>query len=980
MKSLRSIVRRITASLGRESHRRTCLRRPSLVALGVAIGLAGPLWAGNIAPEGTAILGVNDAIDTDAGTPHFNAGVLANINDGSPATRVDDWFGGDPQIVSFVGVVWPATRFDRIQSLTLTLATFTDGGWFGVSGSGPGAGGVLSGLDLTEPTVQVSTNGGTTWTTVPHTSDYLTALEGHGIGGGANPNPTAATAVFTPNTPATQVNGIRIIGENGGLAGSDANGFLGIFELQIEAQASGDTDGDGMPDAWESLYGLTVGTNDADGDLDHDGLTNGQEYAAGTRPDQADTDGDGLDDGAETATYSTNPLVADSDGDGLSDGAEVNTHHTDPLVPDTDGDGLTDGAEVNTHLTNPSVRDTDADTFSDGLEVAQGTDPRNPASYPSNASLTGTGIMGINDAIDGDAGTPRFHVGVAANITDGNLTTRVDNWFGEGTTDLGQFISFVGVTWPAALSTYVRSLTLTLATFGDGGWFGVSGSGPGNGGILAGYLVEPTIQVTANGTTWTTVTHTSDYLTALDGHVIGGPGSPTAVFTLTDPIAGLTGIRIIGENGGSAGSDPNGFIGVFELEVTAGLANDVDSDGMDDGWETSHGLNVGTNDAAGDPDADGLSNIQEFAANTHPQVADTDADGLKDGAEVSTHNTNPILADTDGDGLNDGQEVNTTATDPRDADSDGEGLSDGQEVNVYHCDPNKVDTDADGFSDAMEVAAGTDPNSPASVPGNVALLGTGILGVNDAIDTDSGTPYFQAGVLANVNDGNLLTRVDTWNGGGVETVSYVGILWGRPLTGTVTNLNLTLATFFDGGWFGVNGVGPGAGGLLSTSDLVEPSIQVSTNAGTTWTTVAHTSDYLTALDGHGIGGGANPNPSSVTATFTLTEPATGIDGIRIIGTEGGTASGGFLGVFELAVQAAASAVADPVTLLNATTAGAQFRFEFDSRSGLTHVVQFKTSLAGSTWQTHSTLAGDGTRKTVTDDLGGAQRFYRVTNE
>ena len=90
-------------------------------------------------------------------------------------------------------MVWPATRFDRIQSLTLTLATFTDGGWFGISGSGPGAGGVLSGLDLAEPTVQVSTNGGTTWTSVPHTSDYLTALDGHGIGRGANPNPSSVT-------------------------------------------------------------------------------------------------------------------------------------------------------------------------------------------------------------------------------------------------------------------------------------------------------------------------------------------------------------------------------------------------------------------------------------------------------------------------------------------------------------------------------------------------------------------------------------------------------------------------------------------------------------------------------------------------------------------------------------------------------------------------------------------------------------------
>jgi hypothetical protein len=141
-------------------------------------------------------------------------------------------------------------------------------------------------------------------------------------------------------------------------------------------------------------------------------------------PNLADTDGDGLIDGLEVGTHMTDPLVADTDGDGLSDGAEVNTHGTNPTLPDTDGDGLSDGAEVNTHHTNPLLRDTDADTFGDGLEVAQGTDPLNPASYPSNAALTGTGILGVNDAVDNDAGTPRFHVGLGAHINDADLTTR----------------------------------------------------------------------------------------------------------------------------------------------------------------------------------------------------------------------------------------------------------------------------------------------------------------------------------------------------------------------------------------------------------------------------------------------------------------------------------------------------------------------------------------------------------------------------
>jgi type VI protein secretion system component Hcp len=45
-----------------------------------------------------------------------------------------------------------------------------------------------------------------------------------------------------------------------------------------------DTDGDGMPDAWEGLYGLSVGTNDSNIDLDGDGLINLHEFQLGTDP------------------------------------------------------------------------------------------------------------------------------------------------------------------------------------------------------------------------------------------------------------------------------------------------------------------------------------------------------------------------------------------------------------------------------------------------------------------------------------------------------------------------------------------------------------------------------------------------------------------------------------------------------------------------------------------------------------------------
>jgi YD repeat-containing protein len=120
-----------------------------------------------------------------------------------------------------------------------------------------------------------------------------------------------------------------------------------------------DTDGDGLPDAFE----LLLGSDPLNPDTDGDGLPDGIEYLLKGDPFSArpedDDDGDGLSNLYEVR-LGTDPSNPDTDHDGLSDGEEVLRYHTDPLNPDTDGDG-----------------------FSDGDEVRAGSDPLNPLSRPS---------------------------------------------------------------------------------------------------------------------------------------------------------------------------------------------------------------------------------------------------------------------------------------------------------------------------------------------------------------------------------------------------------------------------------------------------------------------------------------------------------------------------------------------------------------------------------------------------------------------
>ena len=131
--------------------------------------------------------------------------------------------------------------------------------------------------------------------------------------------------------------------------------------------------------------------------------------------------------------------------------------------------------------------------------------------------------------------------------------------------------------------------------------------------------------------------------------------------------------------------------------------NDVDADGLPDGWELATAGNTTSIAGAADADGDGLSNAAEYDLQTDWLDTDTDDDGVVDGLE-----------DTDKDGMVDGLEV-TLGTNPRVADADDlfgdlnhDGLIDSIGTQLGYP-PNHQDDDGDSVSNADELLMCTNP-------------------------------------------------------------------------------------------------------------------------------------------------------------------------------------------------------------------------------------------------------------------------------
>jgi hypothetical protein len=76
--------------------------------------------------------------------------------------------------------------------------------------------------------------------------------------------------------------------------------------------------------------------------------------------------------------------------------------------------------------------------------------------------------------------------------------------------------------------------------------------------------------------------------------------------------------------------------------------------------------------------------------------------------------------------------------------------------------------------------------------------------------------------------------------------------------------------------------------------------------------------------------------------------------------------------------------ASPVTIIDPQDNGMNFQFQFLSQSGFNHNILYRTNLVVGNWLTNSTVAGDGTVKTISLPLSlfspSRQGFIRVTTQ
>ncbi|MGJ3238814.1 MAG: TadE/TadG family type IV pilus assembly protein [Anaerolineae bacterium] len=511
-----------------------------------------------------------------------------------------------------------------------------------------------------------------------------------------------------------------------------------------ETAENEDTDGDGIPDAWELLHYPDL-SNDQFSDTDNDECNLLCEYTQETDPTDFDTDNDGIRDGREAGANRTSPLRPDTDGDGLIDGREGRNlatgecidpdalvligfapddcFYTDPFVPDTDRDGLTDFAEVNVHGTDPTNPDTDGDGLRDGQEINGFTLDTQVRTDDSNGNL----VPYVNPV----SGTTTVTTDPLLADSDGDGLSDFAELFFHGTDPTNPDTDGDGIpdgTTPTTQGELSNGADpLTYPGYGTNPrWHDTDQDG-----LSDWQEIFPNLSNATYPALWTyEVTYVNE-----NGQTVTEARNPAGF----DPNTPFNANRLSPLNDDT---DGDGLKDGDEMNIhdTDPLDPDTDGDGEEDGAEIADGtdpLFYDSNVTPDDPDGDGLSNDDEVLFDTEPDDPDTDGDGLPDGWEANPPTIEYVIIDINGN-------EQTRSIDLSTADLSNANLLGTNQVtgNPYGY-SDGYDSDYDGLADSYELFWAT-PNNP------ILLRGHGFNGFNNAPGDSASCDY-----LANYPGGNL---------------------------------------------------------------------------------------------------------------------------------------------------------------------------------------------------------------------------------